>query len=106
MEHSDVSRVEPLVLWHHLLERLLVVGEGGERRQQPGVVDVALDEVELVRARARATVAQLVAALQDLLKKCQGEILKQKKILIIFFLTVDTIKDSFLGKPCGQKPFL
>ena len=73
MEDSYVSRVEPLVLWHHLLESLLVVGEGGERRQQPGVVDVALDEVELVRARARAPVAQLVAALQDLLERYQGE---------------------------------
>ncbi len=73
VEDSYVSRVEPLVLWHHLLQRLLVVGEGGERRQQPGVVDVPLDEVELVRAGARAAVAQLVAALQDLLKNAEGK---------------------------------
>ena len=46
-EEPHVSGVESLVLGHHLLQGLLVEGKAGERCQQPGVVDVALDEVEL-----------------------------------------------------------
>lgn len=67
-EESYVSGVEPLVLGHHLLQGLLVVGEAGERGQQPGVVDVPLDKVELVqRAAARSALAQLIPPLQKLL---------------------------------------
>ncbi len=68
-EKAHVARVEPLILGHDALQRLLVVGQAGQGRQEPRVVDLALDEVELVGgATARVAAAELVAALQDLVR--------------------------------------